>query len=81
MKTYGLGVDGEALAATYLEDLGCRILERNFTSRFGEIDIIAVTPDGKYLCFVEVKTRKSDKNIATGLESISAAKQRKIINL
>lgn len=79
MKTYGLGVDGEALAATYLEDLGCRILERNFTSRFGEIDIIAVTPDGKYLCFVEVKTRKSDKNIATGLESISAAKQRKII--
>lgn len=79
MKTYGLGVDGEALAATYLEDLGCRILERNFTSRFGEIDIVAVTPDGKYLCFVEVKTRKSDKNIATGLESISAAKQRKII--
>jgi putative endonuclease len=79
MKKYGLGVDGETLAAAYLESLGYRLLERNFTSRFGEIDIVAVSPDGRYLCFTEVKTRKSDKNIASGLESISAEKQRKIV--
>ncbi len=79
MKKYGLGADGETLAAAYLESLGFRLLERNFTSRFGEIDIIAVSPDGKYLCFDEVKTRKSGRNIATGLESISAEKQRKIV--
>ena len=79
MKKYGLGFDGESFAVSYLEGLGFEILEKNFTSRFGEIDIIAVTPDRKYLCFVEVKTRKSDKNFATGFESISAAKQRKII--
>ncbi len=79
MKKYGLGVDGETLAAAYLESLGYRLLERNFTSRFGEIDIVAVSPDGRYLCFTEVKTRKSEKNIASGLESISAEKQRKIV--
>ena len=79
MKKYGLGVDGETLAAAYLESLGYRLLERNFTSRFGELDIVAVSPDGRYLCFVEVKTRKSDRNIATGLESVSAEKQRKIV--
>jgi len=79
MKKYGLGVDGETYAAEHLESLGYRLLERNFTSRFGELDMVAVSPDGKYLCFVEVKTRKSDKNIATGLESVSAEKQRKIV--
>ncbi|MBQ1895458.1 MAG: YraN family protein [Clostridia bacterium] len=79
MKKYGLGVDGETLAAAYLESLGYRLLERNFTSRFGEIDIVSVSPDGRYLCFTEVKTRKSEKNIASGLESISAEKQRKIV--
>ncbi|MBR6512811.1 MAG: YraN family protein [Clostridia bacterium] len=79
MKKYGLGFDGEAFAAEYLEGLGFTVLEKNFISRFGEIDIIAKTDDGKYLCFVEVKTRKSGKNYASGLESVSAVKQNKII--
>lgn len=50
-----LGRKGEDIAAEYLEKNGCRILERNFRCRYGEIDIIAM--DGSTLCFVEVKTR------------------------
>ena len=52
-----LGRWGEALAADYLRKRGFRILEAGWRCRFGEIDLIAA--DRKYLCFVEVKLRKS----------------------
>ena len=47
------GRDGEALAAAYLEKQGIQILERNFRSRKGEVDIIAM--EGQTLIFAEVK--------------------------
>lgn len=77
MKTTGLGIDGEQIATDFLKEHGYHIICRNFISRFGEIDIIG--RDGKYLAFVEVKTRKSSGNIATGFEAIDVAKQKKII--
>ncbi|HOX96692.1 MAG TPA: YraN family protein [Candidatus Woesebacteria bacterium] len=46
---------GEELATEYLEKKGYKIKERNFRTRFGEIDIICW--DGKILVFVEVKTK------------------------
>ncbi len=46
---------GEDLASSFLEKKGYRIVERNFSTRFGEIDIICY--DGKILVFVEVKTK------------------------
>ncbi len=49
---------GEDIAAEYLQKLGYEILERNYTVRGGEIDIIA--KDGNELVFVEVKTRIGD---------------------
>jgi len=52
-----LGKAGETLAAEYLRQSGYTILERNYRSRSGEIDIIA--KQGKTLVFAEVKTRKS----------------------
>ena len=52
-----LGRWGETLAAEYLRDKGYRIVAANWRCRFGEIDLIA--GDGTYLCFVEVKLRKS----------------------
>lgn len=48
----------EEEAARFLQSRGLRILERNYHSRYGELDIIAETPDGT-IAAVEVKYRKS----------------------
>lgn len=65
----------EQRAAEYLAQKGYQILERNFYSRQGEIDIIA--RDGKYLVFVEVKYRKSDSG-GHPLEAVDIRKQKRI---
>ena len=51
------GRAGEALAATFLERNGFKILERNFRFERCEIDLIA--EDGDEIVFVEVKARRS----------------------
>ena len=62
------GMWGEALAAEYLRQRGCRC-------RFGEIDLIAW--DGDVLCFVEVKTR-SNTDMGLPREYVTPAKQRRL---
>lgn len=52
-----LGRWGEALAADYLRERGYKIVEAGWRCRFGEIDLIAANRE--YICFVEVKLRKS----------------------
>ena len=49
-----LGRLGEQLAAEHFERLGWRIVERNYQTRLGELDLIAV--DSGTLVFAEVKT-------------------------
>ena len=46
---------GENIACRYLVENGYKIIERNFRQKWGEIDIIAKSPD-KTLVFLEVKT-------------------------
>jgi putative endonuclease len=53
-----LGREGEDRAASYLVKRGYRILERNYSTRQGEIDLIALDRDE--VVFVEVKTRTND---------------------
>lgn len=53
-----LGDRGEALACTLLREKGYKIIERNFKTPIGEIDIVA--REGQTLVFVEVKTRESN---------------------
>ncbi len=53
-----LGMLGERYAALWLESRGWRVLDRNWRTRFGELDIVAFSPDG-VVVFVEVKTRRS----------------------
>lgn len=48
----------ENLAVQFLKNQGYKIIDRNFRSYFGEIDIIA--REREYTCFIEVKGRKSD---------------------
>ncbi len=70
------GAWGEDAACRYLEDLGYRIVERNFRTRFGEIDIIAER--GAYIVFAEVKSRKNSR-FAKAREFVTESKQRKIL--
>lgn len=69
------GARREELTAKYLELQGYQILEQNFFSRYGEIDLIA--RDGDTLVFVEVKYRS---NTAAGdpAEAVTAQKQERI---
>ena len=53
-----LGKRGEVVACKYLQSNGYRILEKNYKTHIGEIDVIA--EDGETLCFIEVKTRSGD---------------------
>jgi putative endonuclease len=69
------GKAGENCVACWLEEKGYEILERNFHSRYGEIDIIAKR--GTYIAFVEVKTR-APNSLVSPLEAITPAKQRKL---
>ena len=70
------GAWGEQVARVYLERHGYVILETNFRTRLGEIDIIA--QDGKYTVFAEVKTRKNDR-FAAAREHVTPAKQARIL--
>tara|TARA_R110000823_G_scaffold91174_4_gene201117 strand:- start:3154 stop:3513 length:360 start_codon:yes stop_codon:yes gene_type:complete len=71
-----LGDRYEALAADWLSQRGLKILERNFRSRTGEIDIIAL--DQGCLVFVEVRAR-GNPCFSTAAASVTHHKQRRII--
>ena len=80
-----LGRTGEALAAEYLLSLGFRMVVSNFkvpvgrnrkgVQVTGEIDLIAI--EGETLCFVEVKTRRSDEYTPI-ITAVNLRKQRQI---
>ena len=70
-----LGKAGEATALNFLKTKGYRILARNYKTKLGEIDIIAVDKDT--VCFVEVKTRTS-KRFGLPEEAVCLFKQKQI---
>lgn len=76
MTTRDIGNIGEKAVCRYLRLRGYRILDRNYTIRGGEIDIVAFKR--KTIHFVEVKTRKVN-SITTGEEAITKEKRRFII--
>lgn len=68
-----LGQVGEQIAADHLVHRGYRIVERNYRTRWGELDIVA--SDGRTLVFCEVKTRISSRAGRDPLESVHPRKQ------
>ncbi len=74
-STRSAGKFGEDYACKVLEKDGFRILCRNYTCKGGEIDIIA--EKGKYLCFVEVKTRSLASGVSAR-ESVNETKTERI---
>lgn len=70
-----IGNEAELHALKYLEQNGLKLVVQNFSSRFGEIDL--VMHDGDSYVFVEVKVRKSGIN--SSIESITYSKQQKLV--
>lgn len=73
-----LGAFGEDLAARRLQELGYRILRRNYRCPVGEIDIVAMA--GDTLALVEVRTRRGER-MGTPEESIGPRKRAKMVEV
>ena len=76
-----LGARGEELAARHLEARGFQVVERNFRTRYGELDIVA--RDARWLVFCEVKTRivrdrGGSPDVLGPFAAIGARKQRQV---
>lgn len=76
MRKREIGDRGEETAVKKLKRMGYKIVERNFSARYGEIDIIAL--DGEYIVFVEVRVR-NNPSFGSGAETVDLNKQRRII--
>lgn len=74
-KNYETGKFGERIASDFLIKNGYRIIEKNFHTRFGEIDLVASKSDR--LMFVEVKL-KVGENFGTPEEMITKYKIKQI---
>ena len=73
-----LGRTGEQIAVEYLERAGLRVLDRNWRSAAGEIDIVAAERQVLVVC--EVKTR-SGTQFGTPLEAITRHKRARLRRL
>jgi putative endonuclease len=77
MESYQQGIKGEELAEKYLSQLGYEILEKNFRSQQGEIDLVA--KEGGFLVFVEVKNY-SYRSLGKPAAVIKKSKKESIIH-
>lgn len=71
---------GEKIAQEYLENKGYKIIDCNYSKRWGEIDLIAESPE-KELVFIEIKARESKNRPSVFLpeDSVNFSKQQKLI--
>ena len=70
------GARYEALALTHLERAGLALVARNYTCRYGEIDLVMCDRD--VVVFVEVRYRSASR-FGDGVDSVSAAKRAKLV--
>jgi putative endonuclease len=73
-----VGATGEDMAAAFLKKQGYKVLERNYRTPLGEIDLI-----GRHrgaLVFIEVKTRRSSR-FGSPQEAVHPAKQERLRHL
>lgn len=71
------GAAGEDAAVAHVRGLGWAILDRNFRTRAGEVDIVA--REGNTTVFVEVKRRETTGH-GTAAEFVSGSKMRRIVS-
>jgi len=73
-----IGFGYEAIACEYLQQKNLVLLEKNFQTKMGEIDLIMQDKIKNSLVFVEVKFRKSE-NYGLTEDSVTATKQKRLI--
>jgi putative endonuclease len=73
-----IGNQAESIALKHLTQQGLTLIEQNYLTKVGEIDIIMLDKAEQVLVFVEVRYRKNSL-FGTAIDSINAAKQTKII--
>jgi putative endonuclease len=76
MKRVQIGKEAEDRALNYLEQKGLRLIQRNYRSRFGEIDLIM--RDGKTVVFIEVRYRRN-RTFGGASHSITTQKQQRLL--
>jgi len=76
-KSLLFGKEAEQIACSFLIQKDFSIIEQNYRTKFGEIDIIANHEN--YLVFIEVKARHSTRK-GIPKEAVNFSKQKKIIN-
>jgi len=74
-----LGAAGEQLAADHLTRRGYQILDRNYRTRWGELDIVA--SDESAIVFCEVKCRIANRAGRDPLESVHPSKRAQVRRL
>lgn len=75
-QRHRLGVAGEQLAAEHLIRRGFSIVERNYRTRWGELDIVAF--DGRTLAFCEVKTRRVAAGAGSPFDALRPRKRARV---
>lgn len=75
-----IGKIGEDIACEYLVNKKYKICERNFRKLWGELDIIAKTPDG-ILAFIEVKTLRQAQGKQFGNSAIAELQRSELVEL
>ena len=73
-----LGDAGEEEAVRHLARLGHEILDRNFRTRYGELDIVSATAGCLVFCEVKARAAGGRRGPATALEAVGPAKRRRL---
>lgn len=75
MSNRETGILGESIALGYLVDKGYEVVEKNYRTRYGEVDLIL--RDEEALVFVEVKARRG-REFGDPLEAVTPGKQARV---
>jgi putative endonuclease len=73
-----LGAEGERIAAEHLTRRGYEIVDRNFRTRYGELDLVAVGADCLVFCEVKARMARSPPGPFGPLSSVGPGKRRQV---
>jgi putative endonuclease len=73
-----LGRLGERIAAAHLAKAGYEVVERNFRTRYGELDLVAAGPDCLVFCEVKARIARGPPGPFGPLSAVGPAKRRQV---